>query len=173
MSNRYKGKSYYKKASYAGEKARGNSLHKNGGFALEWSKGGGFAEYAEKIDRLGGDLKAIFTQALETAFEIVQADTLAALDDSNLPAKGRYSHGQTVASVLDDNTVKWSGSVAEIGVGFDKTKPGAGGWLITGTPKMQPDEALASIYDRKGYTKHLQWQIEQIFIQEVKRLMGG
>ena len=168
MSN----KGYYRKARYKGEKRRGNSLHKSGHFALDFN-GYSFADYAEKIDRLGGSLQAIFTEALEFAFETIQADTMAALASGNLPARGRYETGQTKESVLTDGSVKWSGSIAEIGVGFDKTKPGAGGWLITGTPKMQPDAQLAAIYDSKGYTKHLQWEIEQIFAKEVKRLMGG
>ena len=149
---------------------RGNSLHKSGFLSVDFN---GFAEYAEKIDSLGGSLKEIFTKAMQQAWETVQADTLAALDSAYLPAQGAYSHGQTAASVIDDNTVKWSGSVGEISLGFDKTKKGAGGWLITGTPKMQPDAKLAYIYDSKGYEKKLQNDVKKVFQDEVKRLMGG
>lgn len=154
----------------SGKYRRGNSLHKNGMFSIDFN---GFADYAEKIDLLGGDLKQIFTEALEDAFETVQADTLAAIDDAYLPAEGEYSQGDTADSVIDDKRVHWSGSVGEISLGFDKTKKGAGGWLITGTPRMKPDAKLAAIYDSKGYMKRLSYQIEKVFQAEVKRLMGG
>lgn len=149
---------------------RGNSLHKGGFLSVDFN---GFADYAEKIDSLGGDLKRIFTKAMEQAWETVQTDTIAALDDAYLPAQGDYSHGQTAESVIDDKRVTWSGSVGEISLGFDKTKKGAGGWLITGTPKMQPDAKLAAIYDSKGYEKRLQNDIKKVFQEEVKRIMGG
>ena len=105
-----------------------------------------FSDYAERIDTLGGSLKEVFTKALEKAAETIQEDTLVALDKGNLPAGGKYSRGDTADSVIDDLDVTWSGSLGEISVGFDKTKPGAGGWLITGTPRMAPDKALNQIY---------------------------
>lgn len=161
-------KSYYKKATYKGEKARGNSLHKGGMLSIDFN---GFADYAEKIDLLGGDLESIFKQAMESVAETIQADTVKALEHGYLPAKGKYSTGDTLASVIDDVSAKVSGSIIEVPVGFDKTKPGAGGWLITGTPRMSPDTQLAAIYNSKSYVKFKQREIEQIFANEVKRLM--
>ena len=132
----------------------------------------GFAEYAEKIDSLGGNLRRIFADAMEQIAEEVQADTLDALATANLPAKGTYSHGQTKESLVEPR-VDWSGSIAEVPLGFDFTKPGAGGWLITGTPRMQPDAALNKIYRNNSYWRKHQKTIEQLFAQEVKRIMGG
>ena len=132
----------------------------------------GFSDYAERIEMLGGSLKDVFNDALTKAGETIQADTLAALDNGNLPAGGKYSKGDTAASVIDDLTVTWSGSVAEIPLGFDKTKPGAGGWLITGTPKMQPDKALNQIYKSQGYMNKRKKEMEEVFIEAVNRLMG-
>ena len=133
----------------------------------------GFAEYAEKIDRLGGDLKRIFTEVMEQVAETVQADTLAALDDGDLPAKSEYSKGDTANAVIDDIRVNWSGYVIEMPLGFDFSKPGAGGWLITGTPRMRPDMALHRIYRESAYFKQRQKEVERIFQAEVQRLMGG
>lgn len=132
----------------------------------------GFAEYAEKIDRLGGDIRRIFADAMEQLADEVQADTLDALASANLPAKGTYSHGQTEKSLIEPR-VDWSGSIVEVPLGFDFTKPGAGGWLITGTPKMQPDAALNKIYRNNSYWRKHQKELERIFQQEVKRIMGG
>lgn len=132
-----------------------------------------FSDLAEKLDELGADLKEIFTKALEEAAEKVQEDTKAAMENANLPAGGKYSQGDTIASIIPDPKVEWQGSVAEIGLGFDKTKSGAGGFLITGTPKMRPNPALEKIYGRKTYEKEVNKQIEKILQDELNRRLGG
>lgn len=132
-----------------------------------------FSDYAEKIDKLGVNLKSVFSKAMEEAAEKVQQDTIAAIQPVNLPAKGRYSTGDTLNSVIRDPKAKWEGSVGEIPIGFDKTKPGAGGWLITGTPKMRPDYALEKIYGTKRYENELKKTIEKALQREIDKIMGG
>lgn len=129
-----------------------------------------FAEYAEKLDLLGANLKIVFAEAMEEAAEKVQADTIAALANANLPAEGKYSQGDTRNSVIDDIHVFWQGSVGEVKLGFDKTKSGAGGFLITGTPRMQPDHALEEIYGSKKYESQLKKSIEKALQREIDRL---
>lgn len=132
-----------------------------------------FSDYAEKLDKLGRDLQNIFTDAMEQAAETVQYDTIDAMAKGNLPAGGKYSQGDTEASIIRDAKVVWRGSVGEIGLGFDKTRPGAGGFLITGTPKMQPNRALEDIYGRKKYENQLKKDIEEVLQDEIDRSMGG
>lgn len=132
-----------------------------------------FSDYAEKIDKLGLNLKSVFSKAMEEAAEKVQQDTIAAIQPVNLPDKGRYSTGDTLNSVIRDPKTKWEGSVGEIPLGFDKTKPGAGGWLITGTPKMRPDYALEKIYGTKRYESELKKTIEKALQREIDKIMGG
>lgn len=132
-----------------------------------------FSDYAEKIDKLGANLKSVFSKAMEEAAEKVQQDTIAAIQPVNLPGKGRYSTGDTLNSVIRDPKTKWEGSVGEIPIGFDKTKPGAGGWLITGTPKMRPDYALEKIYGTKRYESELKKTIEKALQREIDKIMGG
>lgn len=132
-----------------------------------------FADYAEKIDKLGGNLQKVFTDAMEQAAETVQVDTIDAMASANLPAGGKYSQGDTEASIIRDAKVVWHGSVGEIGLGFDKTRPGAGGFLITGTPKMKPNYALEDIYGRKKYENRLKKDIEEVLQDEIDRIMGG
>lgn len=152
--------------------ARGNSLHKKGKFGIDF-KGESFLDYARRIDELGGNLEMIFTKVLETVGEMIQTETIAALAPEHLPAKGRYSTGETKASVIENPRVRVSGSILEIPVGFDKTKPGAGGWLITGTPRMAPAGKLAYIFDSKFYVNRVcRWKAEEILQAEIKRLMG-
>lgn len=132
-----------------------------------------FSDYAEKIDKLGVNLKSVFSKAMEEAAEKVQQDTIAAIQPVNLPDKGRYSTGDTLNTVIRDPKTKWEGSVGEIPLGFDKTKPGAGGWLITGTPKMRPDYALEKIYGTKRYESELKKTIEKALQREIDKIMGG
>ena len=51
---------------------------------------------------------------------------------------------------------EWDGFVASVSVGFDFSVPGAGGYLITGTPKMAPDKQLHKIYKGKKYMQEIQ-----------------
>ena len=132
-----------------------------------------FSDYAEKLDELGADLKKVFADAMEQAAETVQEDTLEALESAYLPADGIYSKGITKQQVITNAKVEWSGYVGEIGLGFDKSKPGAGGFLITGTPKMQPDYKLEDIYGRKKYENQIKKDIEEVLQAEIDRIMGG
>lgn len=152
---------------------------------LKWNRGGAkrrknyiavdfsaFAEYAEKLDRLGADLKDVIGDAMEEAAKQVQEDTADAVESANLPAGGQYSDGETRASIVRDVTPKWSGSVGEVHLGFDKSKPGAGGFLITGTPKMAPDAALAEMYSGKKYQRQINKKIEE-HLQKALDELGG
>lgn len=132
-----------------------------------------FSSYAEELDKLGADLKAIFTDAMEQAAETVEWDVKDAMNRANLPAGGQYSTGKTAESIISDAKVNWSGSIGEIGLGFDKTKPGAGGFLITGTPKMRPNAALEDIFGRKKYENKIIKQINQSLQDELDSRLGG
>lgn len=132
-----------------------------------------FGDYAEKLDLLGASLKEAFSNAMEQAAETVQEDTIDAMAKSNLPAGGKYSQGDTEESIIRDAKVIWHGSLGEIGLGFDKTRPGAGGFLITGTPKMRPNAALEDIYSRKKYEREIKKDIEEVLQDEINRRLGG
>ena len=137
-----------------------------------------FEDLAVRLQELGASLEKTFGDAMEKAGEVVQSDTEKAVEKSNLPAEGKYSHGKTKESIVKDVHVNWGAGIGEMPLGFDKTLPGAGGFLITGTPKMQPDRALAAIYSDKkssrAYEKRIKKQIEADLNAEIeKRLNGG
>lgn len=132
-----------------------------------------FSDYAEKLDKLGADLKKVVEDAMENAGQKVQQDVTEAMDSSNLPARGKYSQGETKASIIRDPKVIWHGSQGEMDLGFDKTKPGAGGFLITGTPKMKPDYKLEDIFSRKKYVNDIMKRIRTELQDEIEQKMGG
>lgn len=133
----------------------------------------GFDEYIAKLEKLEADIKPVVTEALNKAGTKVTNDTLKAISEPNLPRGGKYSSGETKESVIASPQTKWSGSIAEIGVGFDFDKPGAGGFLITGTPRMAPDKALNKIYKSKKYMKDVQQEMSEVFQKEIISRMGG
>lgn len=133
----------------------------------------GFDAYAEKLDRLGADLKEIFTKALEEAGEKIGEDTISALATNNLPRGGKYSKDRTKQTVVRAPKATWAGMFGSVNVGFDFSKPGSGGYLITGTPKMKPDAALNKIYKKKAYMNDIQKGMAEVFDSEIKKHMGG
>ncbi len=133
---------------------------------------GGFKELITKLDSLQGDVKKAVTDSLEQAGETIEYDTLEAVEQSNLPAQGIYSKGDTKKSVVRNPKVEWVGTVGSIGVGFDYSKPGAGGILITGTPRMKPDAQLQKIYKRKKYMQQIQADIADVINDYIQEKMG-
>lgn len=150
--------------------SKGGKYQRKNGISIDF---GVFEEYAERLDNLGAELQPIFTDVMEQEGETVQEDTISALASANLPAQGNYSTGDTKKSVDMTPKVIWEGSLGEIGLGFDKTKAGAGGWLVTGTPKMSPDYALEDIYGRKKYERQLRKSIMAYFEDKIAEIMEG
>lgn len=135
----------------------------------------GFAEYAEKLDKLGGDLKAVFDDALQQAAETYAADTLEATNDRFMPAKGKYSNGDTAESVIKENEVQvqWNGNIGEVGIGFDLSKSITSIFLIDGTPKMNPNRELKRIYRGTAYKNRIIEDMQEIFMDAIEEKMEG
>ena len=124
----------------------------------------GFEDMIRKLESLGGNVEEVVSEALQAASEKISRDTEAALDSSNLPASGRYSDGQTKQSIVQDSRVRWEGLIAWVPVGFDFSKQGAGGFLISGTPRYRPDEQLSKIYKQKRYMNQIQKEMSDVVL---------
>ena len=127
----------------------------------------GLEKYIQHIEAAGGDAKKVTDAALKKAAEKIKADTQAATAKSNLPAQGHYSYGDTMDSIVQDTSPQWEGDVGWVPVGFDFSKPGAGGWLISGTPKMRPAARLHEMFKTKKYMANIQNEIADELLNEV------
>lgn len=134
---------------------------------------GGFDELLGKLKEVGGELKPVVTDALEQAGETIEWDTREAVAKSNLPRKGKYSKGDTERSIVSNPKVEWSMGVGSIGVGFDYGMEGAGGYLITGTPRMKPDQKLLTMYKRKKYMAQISADMSEIVNEAIIEIMEG
>lgn len=133
----------------------------------------GFEEMLRKLDSLGGNVQKAVEDALIQSAETIREDTIAAIDAANLPASGKYSTGSTRESIVSDSQITWEGLIASVPVGFDFSIPGAGGFLITGTPRMQPDRALNRMYKQKRYMKQIQNDMGDVIMDYVIDAMEG
>lgn len=129
----------------------------------------GFKEMITTLDSLGGDLVGVAADALTQAGETIGWDTLDAAQKPNMPAEGKYATGRTEQAVLTTPRVEVSGNLVEVGAGFDYTKDGAGGILITGTPRMKPNYELQKIFKGRRYMNNISKDIEAVVQDEIER----
>lgn len=133
----------------------------------------GFTEMLRQLDGLGGNVQKAVEDALIQSAETIKEDTIAAIDASNLPARGKYSTGSTKESIVSDSRITWEGMIASVPVGFDFSVPGAGGFLITGTPRMQPDRKLNQMYKQKRYMNQIQKDMGEVILDYIVEAMEG
>ena len=145
---------------------------RRGGRRMFYADFDGLDRYADRINELNGDLKQIVTDALEQASDDPTADTIDGVKKSNLPAKGQFSSGETAETVIKSPRVTWAANIGTIGIGFDKTKNGAGTLLITGTPRMKPAPKLEKIYARKKTVKEFHAAVNDAVQNAVEELEG-
>ena len=129
----------------------------------------GFKEMITILDSLGGDLVGVAADALSQAGETIGWDTQEAAQNPNMQAEGKYSTGRTEQAVLTTPRVEVSGNLVEVGAGFDYTKDGAGGILITGTPRMKPNYELNKIFKGRRYMNNISKDIEAVVQDEIER----
>jgi hypothetical protein len=133
----------------------------------------GLEPLIKKLDSIGGDVKGAVNTALTKAGQTIAQSTENAISAANLPAGGKYSKDTTKESIIRDAQVRWEGDTAWVPVGFDFSKPGAGGFLITGTPRMKPDYELNKIYKQKRYMNLIQKGMEEIILNSIVEKMEG
>lgn len=112
----------------------------------------GFADLAAEIDRAGGDLKTAVDDALTETQKLVQNNvTNASAPYAHKGRKG-YATGEMYNSIIQHAQIEWTGSIAEVNVGFDLTqKDGFHSiFVMYGTPRMAKD---AKVYNAIKGTK--------------------
>ena len=132
-----------------------------------------FSDLIAQLDEYTDKVADIVAESMEEVGQTLAEETIDALGSANLPAKGVYSRERTIASVVTNPKAENQGSFVEIGLGFDKTKPGEGGLLVTGTPKMSPDYKLEAIYGTRKYETKMKKQIKQKLEEELSEAVGG
>lgn len=127
----------------------------------------GFEEYAEKLDKLGGDLKATTEKALQNSHDFI-------MPKLHQDMRKHHRSGQTEGSIVDDAKVEWEGTTASVRIGFKIRDGGLPSiFLMYGTPRMKKDQQLYDdIYGNKT-KKAIKELQEKTFARAIKKVMGG
>ena len=134
----------------------------------------GWEDYMAKLDELGGS-QAMKKGVEEALIESKKhANPLIEKAMGKLPAKGKYSTGNTKDSIDKEMKVEWSGMTGEIKIGFDFSKSGPKSiFLMYGTPRMKPVTGLKSaIYGAKTQKEIAEIQ-ENVLSNHIKKVMEG
>lgn len=133
----------------------------------------GFDDMTKKLRELEGDLKKVSEKALKESHAYVTPKIEKAIRKSKLPAKGKYSKGDTAKSIVKDNDVKWQSQIGSIKVGFNLKENLTSIFLMYGTPRMKPVSGLKnSIYGSK-VQREIKALQKEIFAEEIKNKMEG
>ena len=140
-----------------------------------------FQEYADKLEKLGGNLRGAVERALEESADYVN-------DNLERDIKPHRRTGKTEKSLRKDWKVEWQGMTASIPVGFDITKGGLPSiFLMYGTPKHGPvgkrtgatghpgikqDKKLFNDVYGSAAQKKIQEIQEKVFAEEIEKLMN-
>lgn len=136
----------------------------------------GFERLAAEVDRVTGQLEKAVDDALNETFDIVQHETESASAIYATKGGGRkgYATGNMYRAIKSDDGVKWKGSVAEVGVGFDFSKNGGfhSIFVMYGTPRMAKD---AKVYNAiKGTrTKKRVYEAQEKVMRGYLSIGGG
>ena len=134
----------------------------------------GWEDYIAKLDELGGS--QVMKKGVEEALIESKKHTNPLIEKSmsKLPAKGKYSTGDTEKSIDREMKIDWVGMTGEIKVGFDFKKSGAKSiFLMYGTPRMKPVSGLKSaIYGAKTQKEIAEIQ-EKVLSDYIKKVMEG
>lgn len=103
----------------------------------------GFADMAERLDRMGGDLRKAANEALEATQDVTAqnlATAAAPYAHKGGGLKG-YATGAMYRTIERDNRIAWGGSVATVDAGFDLKADGGfhSIFVMYGTPRMSKD----------------------------------
>lgn len=143
------------------------------GRRIFYSEFSGLDDYVRKLNQANADTKKIVTKAMKTAAKEPTERTIEGVKKPYLPAKGKYSTGDTEKTIINNPDVLWQGNIGSMGIGFDRTEHGVGTLLITGTPRMKPAKKLEQIYNRKSTIKKFNETAGKIMAEELARELGG
>ena len=129
-----------------------------------------------ELESMGANLDFIVSKVLGKAAKKIESDTRAAVVPGKMPARGKYWTGTTERSVVHDTTVRKDGNLYWVPVGFDFDLPGAGGFLIVGTPYMEPVPELYRMFQQKSYMREIQndlWESVEKHLEIARRAHGN
>lgn len=126
----------------------------------------GFDEVMHRLKRLEGDVRGTTEKALKETHGLVTAKASEAISSHRRT-------GRTEASLKQDADIRWSGTVAEVHVGFDIHHGGLPSiFLMYGTPRMKKDQKLYDAFFGRGTKQEVRNIQKDVFYDAIRKLEG-
>lgn len=139
-------------------------MAKKSNFGIQFE---GFDELMEKLDELEGDLKAVAEDCLKVARDTVTPKLHADMQKHN-------RSGDTAASIVDNASVTWEGTIGSTDIGFDLKHGGMPSiFLMHGTPRMKKDTKLYNDIYGAQVKKEIAKKQEEIIQNAIAKRLGG
>ena len=126
-----------------------------------------FNFYAKKIESLSNKntLKNVADKSLKKTHNYLTPQIETTFKKHNRT-------GRTLESLRKDDSTEWSGDIGSVDVGFDIKNGGlASIFLMYGTPRMKPDKELYNLFYGSKIKKEVFKIQEDIFNDELQKLL--
>lgn len=108
----------------------------------------------KRYKKMEVDIKPATEKALKRTHAYVTENLDKHTSKQFFPAGGKYSEGDTKNSIVREDNVRWIGSQAYIGVGYNVAQDITSIYLMYGTPRMPKVQAIYNdVWGRKTRTK--------------------
>lgn len=140
-------------------------------FSIEYKD---FEKLLDQISALEGDVKEVTEKALKASHEYITPLIEEKVQDSNLPAKGKYaSDGKHVRKqIIKDQNITWDGTSCSIDIGFSLKESIVPIFMIRGTESMNPVKGLKNTLEGKGTKDKVAEIQENVISEEIMKLYG-
>lgn len=133
----------------------------------------GFDEILKKLTKLEADTQKIAEEALTETHKIITAKAESAVAKSNLPAHGKFSHGETEKSIKRDPDITWNGTIGSVAVGYNIKKGGLPSiFMMYGSPRYMKVQAVYDAFygsQTEGEVRNAQKEIFYKAMEELER----
>lgn len=131
----------------------------------------GFDEVIERLTKLGGNVKNTAEKALKETHKIITKKAEESAQKPNLPAKGKYSGGDTLESLYKEADVEWAGTLASVKTGFSISKGGlASIFMMYGTPRHMKNQKMYNAFWSKKTIDEVREKQAEIFFDEIRKM---
>ena len=128
----------------------------------------------KRYEKIGADIKPAAEKALKKSHAFVTRRLEEHTTDPFMPAKGKYSLGDTKKTIIKSDKVYWvGGTQGYVGVGFDVSKDITSIFLMYGTPKMDPNKEIYKDVFGKNTRRMIREIQEEVMWDCLNELKGG
>lgn len=135
----------------------------------------GMDELMDKFERMGkGSLEPAISEGLKDVQDYLNERLDKTLVSAKLPAKGKYSTGDTKHSIVTDREVNKEHNSLSIKLGFNLKESGMTSiFLMYGTPRMSPAKGLHACFNGAKSRREAKEIFDKRVQEEINKIMNS